>query len=233
MRRVHQPDNPVVHIAGQLGRQVRGAEARRKLRHLRHRRQRNLCAPGSGFRQIHPRIAVLLPARVAGRINFRRLQHIEAGQRRNLRALAGARLEFPAMVFALHLLAVEPSGRKRNSAMRAKVAHGKQRAIALAPKQQRHPQQQRRAGLSGGNAGRTCSRVPVAEDQLRRRPRLGRRLAGVLRIRTHLHHPMISVGNGFAGGLVLPLSPFFVIPQGSAVVLVFIRSLHFQRKSIG
>ena len=68
MRRIHQPDNPMIHIAWQLRHQVRAPKLRRKLRHLRHRRQRLPHAPCPRRRHIHPRKTVPLLARKRTRI---------------------------------------------------------------------------------------------------------------------------------------------------------------------
>ncbi len=143
MRRIHQPDNPMIDIARQLRRQVRTAKLRRKLRHLRHRRQHLTHSPRPSSRQIHPRKTIPLLTRKRTRINLRRIERLMTSQRRNLPTLPAARLKPPPVILACHRLPIEPSRRKRNPPMRTKITHRKQPSPSLPPQQQRHPKQQR------------------------------------------------------------------------------------------
>jgi hypothetical protein len=171
MRRIHQPDNPMIDIARQLRDQMRTAKLRRKLRHLRHRRQLLTHSPRPRSRKIHPRKPISLLARKRTRINLRRVQRLMARQRRNLPALPTARLEPPPVILASHRLPIEPSSRKRNPPMRTKIPHRKQLPTRLSPHQQRNPQQQRLRRLARSQLPRTQRRIPIPKDQLRRRPR--------------------------------------------------------------
>jgi hypothetical protein len=171
MRRIHQPDNPVVHIARQIRLQVRTPKPRRKLRHRRHRRQRlqHLHSPRSRLRQINPGKPIALFTGKRPRINLRRVQCFMARQRRNLHALTAARLKLPPVVLASHRLPIEPPGRQRYSPMRTKIPHRKQLPASLPPQQQRNPQQQRLRRLSLAQLPGAQSRIPIPKDQLRRR----------------------------------------------------------------
>jgi hypothetical protein len=171
MRRVHQPDNPMVHIARQLRRQMRRPKPSRKLRHLRHSRQLTHNPPRPRLRQIHPRIPIPLLARKRPRKNLRRVQRLMARQRRNLPTLPRARLKPPPMIFASHRLPIKPTRRQRNPPMRTKIPHGKQLAVILPSHQQRHPQQHRLRGLLSTQPTHAHGRIPIPKDQLRRRPR--------------------------------------------------------------
>jgi hypothetical protein len=171
MRRIHQPDNPVIHIAGQLRRQMRRAKPRRKLRHLRHCRQLTHHPPRPRLRKIDPRIPIPLLARKRPRKNLRRIQGLMARQRRNLSALPRTRLKPPPMVLASHRLAIEPTRRQRNPSMRTKIPHCKQLPIILPSHQQRHSQQHRLRGLLRTQPIHAHRRIPIPKDQLRRRPR--------------------------------------------------------------
>jgi hypothetical protein len=170
MRRVHQPDNPVVHIARQLRHQVRALVLRGKLRQLGNLRQ-PLAAhpPRTRLRHIHPAVPIPLHARKRRRIDLRRIQRIHLGQRGNLLALPSARLKLPPVVLALHRLPVEPSRRQRNPPVRTQVPHRKHLAILLPSQQQRHAQQQRRRRLPRPQPRRPQRRIPLPEDQLRHR----------------------------------------------------------------
>ena len=172
MRRVHQPDNPMVHVARQVSLQMRTTELPRKLRHLRHRRQ--CIAQGHTsrphLRQIHPRKPIPLHARISTRVNLRGLQPITRRQRRNLLALPSARLKLPPVILALHRLPIEPPCRKRNPAMRTKIPHRKQSPIPLPPQHQRNPKQQRLRHLPHAQHPNPQSRIPIPKNQLRRRP---------------------------------------------------------------
>jgi hypothetical protein len=169
MRRIHQPDNPMVYIAWQLRRQMRGPVPSRKLRHLRNRRQLTRNPPHPSLGQIHPRIPIPLFTRKSPGINLRRVEPVMARQRRNLPALPRTRLKPPPMVLARHSLPIEPPRRQRNPPMRTKIPHRKQPAIRLPPEQQRHSQQQSRRSLSGTQPLRPHRRIPIPKDQLRRR----------------------------------------------------------------
>jgi hypothetical protein len=171
MRGVHQPDNPMVHIARQLRRQMRRPKPRRKLRHLRHSRQLTHNPPRPRLGQIHPRIPIPLLARKSPRKNLRRVQRLMTRQRRNFFALPRTRLKPPPMVFARHRLPIEPTRRQRNPPVRTKIAHRKQLAVILPSNQQRQAQQHRLRGLLRLQVLRAHSRIPIPKDQFRRRPR--------------------------------------------------------------
>lgn len=173
MRRIHQPDNPVIHIARQLRHQMRTPKPHRKLRHLRHRRQSlsHLHSPRPHLRQINPRKPIALLARKRPRIDLRRIQRLMACQRRNLPALPAARLKLPTVILAGHRLPIEPPSRKRNPPMRTKIPHRKQLSPRLPSQQQRNPQQQRLRRLALPQRPSTQRRIPIPKDQLRRRPR--------------------------------------------------------------
>jgi len=170
MRRIHQPDNPMINIAWQLRHQVRTAKLSRKLWHLRHRRQRFTHSPRPRSRQIHPRKPIPLLARKSTRINLRRVQRLMTRQRRNLPALPTARLKPPPVILACHRLPIEPPSRKRDPSMRTKISHRKQLPTRLPPQQQRNPQQQSLRRLAFPQLTGTQRRIPIPKDQLRRRP---------------------------------------------------------------
>jgi hypothetical protein len=171
MRRIHQPDNPVVNITRQLRRQMRSAKPRRKLRHLRHRRQLTHNPPHPRLRQKHPRIPIALFTRKRPSKNLSRVQRLMARQRRNLSALPRTRLKPPPMILASHRLPIKPPRRQRNPPMRTKIPHSKQLPIILPSHQQRHTEQHRLRCLLLTQLPNAHRRIPIPKDQLRRRPR--------------------------------------------------------------
>ncbi len=184
MRRVHQSDNAVVHIAGQVSGQMRAAILRAELRSFRNRRLFSCPRPsGSRLRNIHPRISIALFARKSRRINLCRVQRIHLRERRNLHALAARRLKGPPMIFTGNLIAVEPSARQRNAAMRAAIAHGKQPAVPLPAQNHGYTHQHRGLKLPAAQTIAAHRRIPVVIKQRRRR-RLKSRRHG-LEIRRH------------------------------------------------
>ncbi len=171
MRRVHQPDDPVVHIARQLRHQMRRPKPSRKLRHLRHSGQLTHYPPRARLRHINPRIPIPLLTRKRPRKNLRRIKRLMARQRWNLSTLPRTRLKPPPMVLARHRLPIEPTRRQRNPPVRTKIPHSKQLPVVLPSHQQRHPQQHRLRGLLRTQPIRAHRRIPIPKDQLRRRPR--------------------------------------------------------------
>jgi hypothetical protein len=171
MRRVHQTDNPMIHIARQLRRQMRRPKPRRKLRHLRHSGQLPPNPPAAGLRKINPRIPIPLLTRKRPRKNLRRIQRLMTRQRRNLSALPRTRLKPPPMILASHRLPIEPPRRQRNPPVRTKIPHRKQLSIILPSHQQRHSQQHRLRRLPRTQLTHAHRRIPIPKDQLRRRPR--------------------------------------------------------------
>jgi len=190
MRRIHQPDNPVVHIARQLRLQMRTAKPLPKLRQLRNPRQpAEILHPSSPrSRHIHPSVSIALDHRKHVRIDLRRHQMIEAGQRRNLFAPPAARLKPPAMILALHRLSIEPTRRQRNPSMRTQIPHRKQRSIALPPHQHRNPQQHRHRRIAALQSLRTQRRIPIPKHHLRRRPATSQLHQALLDRRLHWPH---------------------------------------------
>jgi len=171
MRRIHQPDNPVVDIARQLRYQMCAPKLRRKLRHLRHWRQRLTRPPRPRGRHIHPCKSIPLLTRKRTGINLRRVQRLMARQRRNLLALPAARLKPPSVILASHRLPIEPPSRQRNPPMRTQITHRKQPAAPFPPQQQRNPKQQHLRRLTLTEVANAQRRIPIPKDQLRRRPR--------------------------------------------------------------
>ena len=171
MRRIHQPDNPMINIAWQLRRQMRRPKPPRKLRYLRHLRQLPYRPASPRLRQIYPRIPIPLLTRKRPRKNLRRVQRLKARQRRNLLALPRARLKPPPMVLASHRLPIKPPSRQRNPSMRTKITHRKQLPILLPSHQQRHTKQQCLRSLPRVQPPGPHCRIPIPKDQLRRRTR--------------------------------------------------------------
>src|SRR3984885_8836310 len=209
MRRIHQPNNPVVHIARQLRLKMRRPKPPRKLRHLRHRRQPPPHPPSPRLGQIGPRLPTPLLARISPRINLPRLQRLMARQRRNLQTLSRTRLKPPSVVLTSHRLPIKPPGRKWNPPVRTKIPHRKQPPILLPSHKQRHTQQQSRSRLPRAQLIRPQSRIPIPKDQLRRRPTHLNKI-------THIHQPTTNhrkVDHGSQGCPRIKTKPTCVSPS--------------------
>src|SRR3984885_8385180 len=166
--RGHQPDNAVVHVAGQLRRQMRSAVPVAEGWQLGRRWQRlpGLQADPSAARPGHvdPGVSIPLLAGKCGRVDAPGIG-ILAGQRWNLHALPGFRLEDPAMILAGDRAAVEPSAGERNAAMGTTVAHGEDAAVLFAAQHQRDPQKHGGGHLLPAESAATHGRVPVVVDE--------------------------------------------------------------------
>src|ERR1044071_7171982 len=81
-------------------------------------------------------MSVALFARESRGIDAAGIELVVRGKRGDLAALAGNRLEAPAVVLARDLFAVKPAVRERNSAMGAGIAEGEVGAVELAAKYQ-------------------------------------------------------------------------------------------------
>ena len=119
------------HVGGKVGQVVFVTE----LGHLRRRKSGLGCfgearSRGFGLRNEHPDIPIALLAGVAAGVDAVDFQILIGSQRRNHLALAGVGVEPPAVVAALHLLAVELAAGKRHAPVRAGVMQGKRNALA-------------------------------------------------------------------------------------------------------
>ncbi len=170
MSRIHQTDDPVIHIAGQIGGEMLAPIALAELRQFRHRRQRRILrlhTPAARLRHVDPRVAVTLLARISHAVQVLR-ERIVLRQRRNLHALAAHRLKHPAVILARERFAVEPAARQRNSAMRAQVAHGKQPSILAPAQHHRDTHQHRCTHAVAPQQIAAHRRIPVVVEQRRR-----------------------------------------------------------------
>ena len=98
MRRVHQPDDAVVHIAGQIGGEVRRAKSLAELRQLRHLAAASSSCAGARARHpaYRPTRSHRAPRRDTRPHRSCRIERVLAGERRNLAALAAAPAQRPS-----------------------------------------------------------------------------------------------------------------------------------------
>ena len=190
MRRIHQPNNPVIDIAWQLRLQMRTPKSLPKLRQLRHSRKLIQIhnPPRTSSRHINPTVPIALDHRKRVRINLRRLQMIKRRQRRNLLTPPTARLKPPAVIFALHRLTIEPPSRQRNPPMRTQITHREQRPILFPSQQHRNPQQRRHRRIAALQPLCSQRRIPIPKDHLRRRPTASQLHQALLHRRLHGLH---------------------------------------------
>jgi len=189
VRRIHQSNNPLVHMRRQLAGQMRNPIILAKRRQFRcwnsSRRFARLllCEFLCTLRlrvifffsltfsstrhrdprtriHVNPKISVALFARIMPRKNALHLQFVLASQRRNLNALSAASLKFPSVITALQVLPIKSPMRKRNPAVRARIAHRKRCTLGRASQNQRHFQQHRRRQSVPGNFRASHRRIP-------------------------------------------------------------------------
>jgi len=179
MRRIHQPNNPLVHMRRQIAIQMRYpiffAERRQFWRRRRPQpdRSRGGACPSlfsSVFTprsrnprpRIHknPKISIPLLAGIMPRKNPLHFQFVLASKRRDLDALPAASLEFPPVITALQILSVKPPIRERNPSMRTRIPHRKRFPLSRASQNQRHFQKHRRLQMVAGNFAAPQSRIP-------------------------------------------------------------------------
>src|SRR3984885_16101254 len=99
--RIHQPDNAVVHVAGQIGGEMRGTAFVTETRQQWWRRQVfGAQAAAACIRDVDPGVAVALHAGIGRGVDAGWIERVLAGERGNLAALAGAGLEGPAVILA-------------------------------------------------------------------------------------------------------------------------------------
>src|SRR5580693_10160928 len=169
VRRVHEPDDAVVHVAWQRSGQVRDLVLSAKSWNPRsgRRRLRHLSETGSGRRRLgnkYPNVVVVLLTRVTPRIDPVHFQFLIGSQRRNDLALATVGIKLPSVVAALQTLTVEPPARKRHPPMRAGVSQGKRLSLAIAPDDQRRLQQHSLMQTVPGNLRTGQCTIPEAEQ---------------------------------------------------------------------
>src|SRR3954468_9424483 len=114
----------------------------------------------SRARHVHPKKSVALLTRKCAGVDAVHLQLGIFRNRRDLAALSALRLEAPAVIAALHLLAVESSVGERDTTVRAAVAHRKSSTVALAPDHQRRSQQHHWLHPLAADLARTQRAVP-------------------------------------------------------------------------
>src|SRR6266404_4647288 len=124
VRRVHQPDYPVIDVRRQFARKM--CDLVFVAEHGKRRRRRNplrqLC---SWSIHVNPNVAVAFFAGIMPRKDPLHFQFVLARQRWNFDALPAARVEPPSVVAALHHFSVEPPVRKRYPPMRTRIPHRK------------------------------------------------------------------------------------------------------------
>src|ERR1700679_910283 len=113
---------------------------------------------------VDPGVSIPLLAGKCGGVDAPRIG-ILAGQRRNLHALSGFRLEDPAVILAGDGAAIEPSAGERNAAMGTTVAHGEDAAILFAAQHQWDPQKHGGGHLLPPESAATHGRVPVVVNE--------------------------------------------------------------------
>ena len=138
MRRVHQPDHCVVHVAGEAHRPHHVVGGVAEARDLRHRRQIDFV--DALFAHENPQVALPFANRIAAHLDPARVQVLAVDQRRYRRADAGA-VEPPAVITALDLVSIVAPVRQRDAAVRTDVVQGEDSPLVVAADQHRLAQE--------------------------------------------------------------------------------------------
>ena len=138
MRRIHQANDAVVHIARQVCAEIRSLELFAESRNSGGLRSCFLpaaesCARRPGIRYEHPNETISLLAGIVSRVNAINFQILICRERRNQLALTAVRFETPSVITALDLFAVKLPTRKRHASVRARILQSKRSAIAVTP----------------------------------------------------------------------------------------------------
>src|SRR5712664_3683758 len=159
MRRVHQPNDPVIDVRRQVASKMRdlvfvaeNGKPRRRRNRLRQLRPRRI--------HINPNVPVPLLAGIMPRKNPLHFQLILAGQRRNLHALPAASIEPPSVITALHHFPIKPPIRQRYPPVRTRIPHRKHFPLGRSAKHQRHLEQHRRNEILPANLRAPHRRIP-------------------------------------------------------------------------
>src|SRR6516225_2328027 len=139
MRRIHQPDDPVVDAQRQIGGQTRDSVRRTEDGEAWRRFLR--FAAGARKRHVNPDVAILLFAGKMSGMDFFYVELRIFGKRRDRAAQARLCLEAPAVVVALELIAIEMPKRERHSPMRTTVSQREGATAIVAPDDQRCAEQ--------------------------------------------------------------------------------------------
>src|ERR1700739_3120630 len=169
VRRIHEADDAMIHIAWQVGGKVSGAEARTEFDEVGD--GPSLCcltfSTGAGTSDIHPGVTVALITGEGGRIDAGGVEVVVAGERRDQLATAAAWLELPAVIAAGDAIAIKPTFAEWDSAMRATVAHGEDASIAAAAEHKRDAEEHRLYQLAFAESVGAQRGVPVVVDESR------------------------------------------------------------------
>ena len=163
VRRIHQPDDAVVHVTRQFGREMRdgvavaeGGQPRRFFTRL------GASAP---LRHVYPEVSILLAAGERAGVDLADIELVVGHERRDLAALAADRLELPAVIRTFQVLPVEPAAGERHAAVRTTVARREGAAFGIASQHQGNAQQHGRLQLASAHAFAAQSGVPEAAQQ--------------------------------------------------------------------
>ena len=136
---IHEANDSVIDVAGQVGREMGYFELFTKSRDLRHRNGRvnRFCKTRPGWRRVgneDPDEAVPLLARITAGVNAIDFQVLIGGQGWDNSALPGVGVEYPSVIAALNLSAIEAAVGERHAPMGAGIAQGEGVSMRIPPK---------------------------------------------------------------------------------------------------
>src|SRR5207302_7855359 len=130
VRRIHQSDHAVIHIAWEFRRQLRDLVFPAGEWKLRNRRR--IQNGTARFRHEDPHVSIALLAWIMRSVNLLRAYPRIGSKRRDLHAGAGMHVELPSVIAALEVLSFDSAAGERNAAMRTDVLHRERMAIRIA-----------------------------------------------------------------------------------------------------
>src|SRR6185437_11451048 len=139
---------------------MRGAVTLAEFRQLRSGRGRVFETRRIRRGHVSPDVAVALFAGETAGVNAVDAELGVRSDRWNLAALAGARVEAPAVIAAFDRFAVGLAAGKRHAAMRTNVVQSKGFTAGVAANHQRHIEEHRAPEIASANLMRTQRRIP-------------------------------------------------------------------------
>lgn len=164
VRGVHQADDGLVHAARQIGEKVRDFETLAEFGKLGRGGRRGLRRAALRIRHVHPEVTVALFTGKCAGVNAIALEPGVGHERGDFAALAGMRVESPAVIGTFDCGAVELAEREWKRAVGANVAQSEGLAARVAAEDERHAEKHRASELAAVNFAAGEGRVPKAPE---------------------------------------------------------------------
>ena len=184
MRRIHQPYNAVIHVARQVSPKMRAAKPRRKLRHLRHRTEAHRHPTRTRLQAHKPMRSRRAPRKETRRQKFSSASSVSSWSVKESQHTAHCKARTPSRgtCTAPSRRRTTPPTAESHDADKGRASQTTcLRSSAPAPADARAAGRRRLAHAQHIRAQR---RIPIAKDQLRRRP------SNILNWNQIIHHAL-------------------------------------------